>query len=41
MKLFESGELILSEFGSRVEDVFAQYCSVRHGVGVDNGTNAP
>jgi dTDP-3-amino-2,3,6-trideoxy-4-keto-D-glucose/dTDP-3-amino-3,4,6-trideoxy-alpha-D-glucose/dTDP-2,6-dideoxy-D-kanosamine transaminase len=39
-KVFESGHLILGDSVTRFEEAFARYCSVRHGVGVDNGTNA-
>lgn len=39
-KVFRSGRLILGESCSAFEAEFAKYCEVRHGVGVDNGTNA-
>jgi aminotransferase EvaB len=35
-----SGRLILGESVRNFEEEFADYCGVRHGVGVDNGTNA-
>jgi aminotransferase EvaB len=35
-----SGRLILGPSVARFEAEFAGYCGVRHGVGVDNGTNA-
>jgi aminotransferase EvaB len=38
--VFRSGRLILGESVRRFESEFATYCGVRHGVGVDNGTNA-
>jgi aminotransferase EvaB len=39
-KVFTSGRLILGESVRNFESEFAAYCGVRHGVGVDNGTNA-
>lgn len=39
-KVFRSGRLILGESVKNFEEAFAAYCGVRHGVGVDNGTNA-
>lgn len=39
-QVFASGRLILGESVSSFEREFAAYCGVRHGVGVDNGTNA-
>lgn len=39
-RVFSSGRLILGESVRRFEAEFAAYCGVRHGVGVDNGTNA-
>jgi aminotransferase EvaB len=39
-KVFTSGRLILGESVRSFEEEFADYCGVRHGVGVDNGTNA-
>jgi aminotransferase EvaB len=38
--VFTSGRLILGESVRNFEEEFADYCGVRHGVGVDNGTNA-
>ena len=38
--VFSSGRLILSASVESFEKEFAAYCGVRHGVGVDNGTNA-
>jgi len=39
-QVFSSGRLILGESVQRFEEAFSSYCGVRHGVGVDNGTNA-
>jgi len=39
-QVFSSGRLILGESVKRFEASFSQYCGTRHGVGVDNGTNA-
>lgn len=39
-KVFRSGRLILGESVKNFEMAFASYCGVKHGVGVDNGTNA-
>jgi aminotransferase EvaB len=39
-KVLESGQLILGESVRAFEQAFAAFCGVRHGVGVDNGTNA-
>lgn len=39
-QVFGSGRLILGVPVERFEAEFAAYCSVSHGVGVDNGTNA-
>lgn len=39
-RVFSSGQLILGESVKRFERAFADYCGVKHGVGVDNGTNA-
>ena len=38
--VLSSGRLILGESVKNFEREFADYCGVRHGVGVDNGTNA-
>jgi aminotransferase EvaB len=38
--VFASGRLILGESVRRFEAEFSAYCGVRHGVGVDNGTDA-
>jgi aminotransferase EvaB len=38
--VFSSGRLILGESVKRFEHAFAAYCGAKHGVGVDNGTNA-
>jgi aminotransferase EvaB len=38
--VFESGQLILGEKVESFENQYAQYCGVRYGIGVDNGTNA-
>lgn len=35
-----SGRLILGKSGKNFESEFAQYCTTKYGVGVDNGTNA-
>lgn len=37
---FSSGRLILGESVKRFEEGFSEYCGVRYGIGVDNGTNA-
>jgi len=39
-RVFRSGSLILGPHVRRFEEEFAKYCGVRHGIGVDNGTNA-
>lgn len=39
-KVLTSGRLILGQSVRDFEAEFAAYCGVRHGVGVDNGTNA-
>lgn len=39
-EVFESGQLILGEKGKSFEKGYAAYCGVKHGIGVDNGTNA-
>jgi len=39
-QVFSSGRLILGESVSRFEAAFSEYCGARHGIGVDNGTNA-
>lgn len=39
-EVFESGQLILGEKGKRLERLYADYCGVKYGIGVDNGTNA-
>ena len=39
-QVLSSGRLILGESVAGFEREFAEYCGVRHGVGVDNGTNA-
>jgi aminotransferase EvaB len=39
-KVFSSGQLILGESVRRFEAEFSAFCGVRHGIGVDNGTNA-
>ena len=39
-RVFRSGKLILGPHVAEFEKAFAAYCDVRHGVGVDNGTNA-
>ena len=39
-EVFESGQLILGEKGKALERGYAAYCGVKHGIGVDNGTNA-
>jgi aminotransferase EvaB len=39
-KVFSSGKLILADSVKEFEAAFASYCGVKHGVGVDNGTNA-
>ena len=38
-KVLHSGRLILGESGKNFEKAFADYCGVRHGIGVDNATN--
>src|SRR5437867_2123755 len=38
-KVFRSGRLILGESVKNFENAFASYCGVKHGIGVDNGTN--
>ena len=38
--VFSSGRLILGESVKRFEEAFSRYCGARHGIGVDNGTNA-
>jgi aminotransferase EvaB len=38
-KVFRSGRLILGESVRNFESAFASYCGVKHGIGVDNGTN--
>ena len=39
-RVFRSGKLILGPHVVEFEKAFAAYCGVRHGIGVDNGTNA-
>jgi len=39
-EVFESGQLILGEKVKTFEKEYANYCGVKYGVGVDNGTNA-
>jgi len=39
-EVFESGQLIFGEKGISLEKNYANYCGVKYGVGVDNGTNA-
>lgn len=39
-EVFESGQLILGDKGKQFEQAYAHYCSVRYGIGCDNGTNA-
>ena len=39
-EVFESGQLILGEKGKTFEANYAEYCGVKYGIGVDNGTNA-
>ncbi|GHT91530.1 glutamine--scyllo-inositol aminotransferase [Spirochaetia bacterium] len=39
-EVFESGQLILGEKVKDFEKKYAEYCGVKYGVGVDNGTNA-
>ncbi|MFH1563543.1 MAG: DegT/DnrJ/EryC1/StrS family aminotransferase [Nitrospirota bacterium] len=39
-KVLKSGRLILGESVKNFESSFASYCGVKHGIGVDNGTNA-
>src|SRR5512144_1914347 len=39
-RVFSSGTLILGESVRKFESEFAEWCGVRAGVGVDNGTNA-
>ena len=38
--VFESGRLILGQFGKDFEDQYAKYVGVKYGIGCDNGTNA-
>lgn len=38
--VFRSGHLILGPHVRQFEEAFAAYCGARHGIGVDNGTNA-
>lgn len=39
-EVFDSGQLILGEKVRLFENSYAEYCGVRYGIGVDNGTNA-
>jgi aminotransferase EvaB len=39
-KVLRSGRLILGESVKAFEHAFAEYCGAKHGIGVDNGTNA-
>lgn len=39
-EVFESGQLILGEKVRAFEKSYAEYCGVKYGIGVDNGTNA-
>ena len=39
-RVFRSGQLILGPHVEEFETAFAAYCGARHGIGVDNGTNA-
>lgn len=39
-RVFRSGQLILGPHVRQFEEAFATYCGARHGIGVDNGTNA-
>lgn len=39
-RVFRSGTLILGPHVREFEKAFAAYCGVKHGIGVDNGTNA-
>ncbi|MBI2187521.1 MAG: DegT/DnrJ/EryC1/StrS family aminotransferase [Acidobacteria bacterium] len=39
-RVFQSGRLILGPHVRQFEEAFAAYCGARHGIGVDNGTNA-
>lgn len=39
-RVFRSGQLVLGPLVKEFETAFATYCGVRHGIGVDNGTNA-
>ena len=39
-RVFRSGQLVLGPHVAEFETAFAAYCGVRHGIGVDNGTNA-
>jgi aminotransferase EvaB len=39
-RVFRSGRLILGRSVWEFEKAFAAYCGARHGIGVDNGTNA-
>ena len=40
LAVLRSGSYILGEPVERFEQAFAAYCGVRHGIGVDNGTNS-
>lgn len=39
-RILDGGKFILGESVARLEDEFARYCGVRHGVGVASGTDA-
>ena len=39
-RVFRSGRLILGPHVRQFQEAFAAFCGVKHGVGVDNGTNA-
>src|SRR3989338_9223799 len=39
-KIFEKGDFILGDAAKTFEAGFAQYCGVKHGVGVNSGTDA-
>lgn len=39
-RVLQSGRLILGPHVQQFEERFAAYCGARHGIGVDNGTNA-
>jgi len=39
-RVLQSGRLILGPHVRQFEERFAAYCGARHGIGVDNGTNA-